>query len=106
MLLPRSLILALSLLAAPALARAGDYIIGSPIFPGLTLHFENDTPFPIRALDVSSKNISIQSTTLNGQPFEKAWIEHTAIKQGGVLELSIGAAPSSWGVPSIPSRPA
>ena len=36
---------------------------------------------------------------LNGKPYEKAWISHEDIMQGGVLELTMGNVPEkSFGV--------
>ena len=45
------------------------------------------------------ENKYIQSVKLNGKPYEKAWISHEDIMQGGVLELTMGNVPEkSFGV--------
>ncbi|KAK7746243.1 hypothetical protein SLS53_002201 [Cytospora paraplurivora] len=45
----------------------------------------------------SYRNIYIQNATLNGQPYAKNWITHSFYRDGGVLELILGARESSWG---------
>lgn len=46
----------------------------------------------------SYKNIYVQSATLDGQPYTKNWIGHSFYRDGGVLELTLGANESTWGV--------
>lgn len=46
----------------------------------------------------SYRNIYVQSATLDGQPYTKNWISHSFYRNGGVLELTLGANESSWGV--------
>ncbi|KAI7779069.1 alphasubfamily [Diaporthe eres] len=46
----------------------------------------------------SYQNIYVQSATLDGQPYTKNWITHSFYRDGGVLELTLGANESSWGV--------
>ncbi|MFP4157517.1 MAG: glycoside hydrolase domain-containing protein [Opitutales bacterium] len=72
------------------------WVIGSPIFPEVTLHLAEGGRFVIRANRVSAENFYIQSATLNGAPYRRAWIEHGAIRDGGVLEFEMGPEPSSW----------
>ncbi|ROV93934.1 hypothetical protein VSDG_06259 [Cytospora chrysosperma] len=45
----------------------------------------------------SYENIYIQSAKLNGQSYSKNWITHSFYRDGGVLELTLGANESSWG---------
>ncbi|KAG8168406.1 hypothetical protein KVR01_001155 [Diaporthe batatas] len=46
----------------------------------------------------SYQNIYVQSAKLNGQSYTKNWISHSFYRDGGVLELTLGANESSWGV--------
>jgi len=73
------------------------WVIGSPIFPEVTLHLTGGRRFVIRAHQVSPENFYIQSARLNGEPYDRAWILHSAIQDGGVLEFEMGSEPSSWG---------
>ena len=45
------------------------YAIGSPLFPTVRLNLENGKTFLIRVVNVSDRNLYIQSATLNGQVY-------------------------------------
>jgi putative alpha-1,2-mannosidase len=49
------------------------------------------------------KNIFIQSVTLNGKVWNKPWLKHTEVINGGELQLIMGSVPNKeWG--SLPSQ--
>lgn len=74
------------------------YNIGSPVFKKLTLRLPNSVQFTVLAEDASAENIYIQSAKLNGKPLERAWLKHSEIVEGGILEFKMGAKPNrSWG---------
>jgi putative alpha-1,2-mannosidase len=82
------------------------YVIGSPLFPEVTLQLAGDKTFVIRANDTSLTNKYIQSATLNGEPFEKSWIEYKTIREGGTLEFEMGPAPNfNWAADSAAAPP-
>jgi len=79
------------------------YLINSPYFKQTVIHQENGKDFTIKAKNLSEKNKYIQSATLNGKPFENAFIEHQDIVKGGVLEFEMVATPSkNWGTKQVP----
>lgn len=83
-----------------------DYIIGSPIFDEATIHLGNGKDFVIVAENNSTKNIYIQSATLNGRPLNKPWFSHSDIANGGKLIFKMGAKPNkNWGVASDAAPP-
>ncbi|WP_299431864.1 GH92 family glycosyl hydrolase [uncultured Maribacter sp.] len=83
----------------PALA---EYEIGSPIFEKTTINLPKDKTFSIIAEGVSSKNIYIQSATLNGAIFNETSISHKKILDGGTLHFIMGAVPNkSWGITKL-----
>lgn len=43
------------------------------------------------------RNKYVQSATLDGEPYTKNWIGHSFYRDGGVLELTLGADESDWG---------
>jgi putative alpha-1,2-mannosidase len=43
---------------------------------------------------VTSENIYIQSATLNGEPYERSWITHDDIVEGGILIFKMGPDPN------------
>ena len=85
----------------------GIYIIGSPLFDEVT--FQLDTQyykggtFTVRARNNSPKNAYIQSATLNGKPLDRAWLRHSEVVSGGVLEVVMGSTPNeAWGATQLP----
>ena len=74
------------------------YAIGSPLFPEVRFQFENGKTFVVKARNVSEQNVYIQSATLNGQRYDKSYLDHGEVMAGGELVLSMGPQPNrSWG---------
>lgn len=74
------------------------YVIGSPLFPKVTIHLENGKQFVLTAPDTSQKNRYVQSTTLNGKKTARSWLKHADILKGGELVFGMGAHPNlKWG---------
>jgi predicted alpha-1,2-mannosidase len=69
------------------------YVIGSPSFPESVITLDNGKEFIIQAHGYSKENIYIQSATLNGQPYDKSYILHKDIMNGGVLSFVMGNTP-------------
>ena len=81
------------------------YVIGSPSFESTTIQLENGKRFVIKAHQVSNKNIYIQSAKLNGKPFDKSYLTHQQIMDGGVLEFIMGDVPNKSWASSVRSCP-
>ncbi len=74
------------------------YVIGSPIFPKVTINLENGNQFIIKAPDSSQKNRYVLSTTLNGVKTTRSWLKHANLLKGGELFFEMGSNPSyAWG---------
>jgi len=78
------------------------YVIGSPVLDQATIKLNSNTgkghTFTVVAKGNSSKNIYIQSATLNGKPLSRSWITHDEIVAGGKLVLVMGSEPNrTWG---------
>ena len=77
--------------------------ITSPMFESVTISLDKEYAqggkFVVRALDNSPENVYIQSAKLNGEPYNKCYINFSDIAAGGELELQMGAEPNpEWGV--------
>lgn len=72
------------------------YLIGSPLFRRIDIALPGDKRFTILAKGVSAENKYIQRATLNGEPYDKSWIRHADIVQGGELVFAMGPSPSEW----------
>jgi predicted alpha-1,2-mannosidase len=78
------------------------FVIGTPLFPEATIKFGTfygQKEFTIKAKNISSENIYIQSALLNGKPFNKSWISHKEIISGGTLTFNMGNNPNKdWAI--------
>ena len=70
--------------------------ITSPVFDEIS--FERgavEAPFTIRAHNQSPENVYIQRMELNGQPYNRTWIDYQDIKAGGTLDIYLGPEPQT-----------
>lgn len=75
-----------------------EYVIGSPLFKKATLQLENGNIFEISSKNNSEKNVYIQSTTLNGKPYNNTFLNFDDLQKGGTLEFNMGSKPNiNWG---------
>lgn len=83
------------------------YLISAPFFEELSVvHGVTGKTATIRALgfDPTYANVSIQSVTVNGQPWTKNWISHELFTEGWTMEITLGAEESAWGT-KLEDRP-
>lgn len=78
----------------PVTPGSATYVIGTPWFPEMTIHLENGKQFTIRAKGVHKNNFYIQSAQWNGQTYDKSFISHEMIMDGGLLDLEMGNNPN------------
>jgi len=75
-----------------------EYIIGSPLFDKVTLVMGSGKKLEVIARKNSTRNMYIQSATLNGKPWTKPWFSQADIRDGAVLVLEMGPNPNAaWG---------
>jgi predicted alpha-1,2-mannosidase len=72
----------------------GIYDIGSPMFDTAIIQLENAKKFSIIAHNLTDDNIYVQSLKLNGNIYNKTYIHHSDIMNGGTLEFTMGAKPN------------
>ena len=82
----------------------GGYVLGKPMINGAILNVGNKR-FEIVVKNMSPENIYIQSVTLNGEEYNKLYIRHQDILDGGILEFYMGASPSPTFGTSVGSVP-
>ncbi len=79
------------------------YTIGSPMFNNASIHLENGNVFTIKTNKKESDQIYIHSASLNGISYNKSYINHSTIMQGGELVFSMGNQPNlNWGIKDLP----
>ncbi|MDR0836273.1 MAG: GH92 family glycosyl hydrolase [Tannerella sp.] len=67
----------------------GRYFFGSPIMDKAVVNTGNGKTFTIIAKNNSAENKYIQSVTLNGEPYDKLYIDYKDIVSGGTLEFEM-----------------
>jgi len=74
------------------------YQITAPVFDEVTIHPDRKIypgkTFTIKAVNLSAKNIYIQSAKLNGKELNRSWISHDEITNGGELVFQMGSSPN------------
>lgn len=71
------------------------YLTGS-LFKKVTLELANNKQIIIESENASPTNLYVQSCTVNGNIWDKAWISHDSIKNGAIIKFVMGAIPSTW----------
>jgi len=71
-------------------------MIGSPMFPQISLTLANGKTFRVEAEKNAAKNVYIQSATLNGKDLIIPVVSWEQIQAGGVLHFVMGPNPSKW----------
>jgi predicted alpha-1,2-mannosidase len=80
----------------PELPGADVLVLGSPLFPKVTLHLAYGDAI-IKASGAENGSY-VQSLTLNGKPWNKPWLRFSEISHGGKLTYKLGANPNiNWG---------
>ena len=82
------------------------YLISSPQFGEVTLHMGEGKRFVIQAQNAGKANRYVQAARLNGQPLNARLAPASEIKDGGLLELEMGAVRKRVGERLSPARAA
>ncbi len=75
------------------------YAIGTPMFKKISVKLENGKIFTIKAENISKKNFYIKSAKLNGKDYNKSYITHNDIINGGEIIFEMdNKASEKWGI--------
>jgi putative alpha-1,2-mannosidase len=80
----------------PVNPASGEYMIGSPMYKSMRLRLGNGKVLHIEAENNSSKNVYIQSATLDNKPLDLPVITWEQIQSGAELHFLMGPQPSHW----------
>ena len=64
---------------------AGEYVLGAPQVPGVTLSLPDGKTLAVRAENWSDGNVHVKSVTFRGKKVEGHSIRHSDLVQGGEL---------------------
>lgn len=73
---------------------SGEYVIGAPQLPQISLDLPNGKTFKVVAQNISTENKYVQRIYLNGDILERKYITHEEITQGGTLLFEMTDKPS------------
>jgi predicted alpha-1,2-mannosidase len=79
----------------PVCPATDQYVLGTPLFKKITLRLANGKQFVINAPANSAENKYIQSAQLNGQTWDRNWLNHFDLQKGGTFNLVMGAKPNT-----------
>jgi len=71
--------------------------IGSPLFTRATVHLPNGRKLVIDAPGNSRDNIHVAGVMVNGQPWNRTFIPHRLLAEGGRIEFRMSPRRSDWG---------
>lgn len=78
----------------PVCPGTDQYVLGTPLFKQVTIQFDNGKKLIISAPGNSNENKYVQTLTVNGKPWDKNWLNHFDLQQGGLLQFKMGATPN------------
>ena len=70
------------------------YVLGAPYFKKMTVHLENKKILTIEAPQLNPANIYVREIRWNGKLWDKAYITHQELAQGGKLEFHMSSRPA------------
>lgn len=77
----------------PVNPASGEFVLGAPQVPRVTLKVNSSTVFVVTAKNLSEKNKYVKSVTLNGRPVIGATISYRDITAGGELVFEMTSEP-------------
>ncbi len=82
----------------PVCPSVPEYAISGPHFKKATISLNNGKKLVIKASGVSDSDIYISNIKLNGETYNKTYLNHFDISKGGVLEFEMNSNPDKeWG---------
>lgn len=78
----------------PVCPGTDEYVFGAPLFNKITLQLESGNEFVIKAPDNSKENFYVGKIQLNGKTYNKNFIKHAILQNGGELTFSMQNTPN------------
>jgi predicted alpha-1,2-mannosidase len=81
------------------------YVISSPLFDEIVIHFPREKDFVISSKNNSEQNIYLESVELNGKPHLYSYFTHNELLNGGSLNIVMGNKPNKLWANAVENRP-
>ncbi|KAI1129498.1 glycoside hydrolase family 92 protein [Nemania abortiva] len=83
------------------------FLVASPWFADLTIQLGGGKKLVITAQNLGEESYYVQSLTVNGQAWDKAWVTWDDIfANGGTMDFALGPEPADWATGAPPPSPA
>ena len=89
----------------PVCPGSGEFVLGAPYLPEMTLTLEGGKTFTVLAPNVSSRNRYVRSVKLNGRRLTRRYLTREDIASGGTLEFEMSSRPRRKSAPSRADLP-
>ena len=77
----------------PVCPGTDQYVLGAPLFKKMTLTLENGKQIVINAPENSAENRYVRGIMVNGKVYDKNWLSHIALMEGGVIDFAMSPTP-------------
>lgn len=86
------------------------YLLSSPWFSDINMTVNGNKTLRITADGLGKDSYYVQSVKINGEPWDKNWIQHDEPSQrlmveGGTIEFQLGTKPVVWESGDVPPSP-
>ncbi len=78
----------------PVAPAAGEYVLGAPLFQKVTLQLENGNTLTINAPENGRETRYVQGLRLNGEAYDKNYLDHATLLEGATLDFDMGPEPN------------
>ncbi len=78
----------------PVCPGSGQYVLGTPYLDRVTLHLEDGRRLVINAHDNSRENRYIGAMTVNGKAYDRNYLEHDMLMEGGEISFQMQSQPN------------
>ena len=78
----------------PVCPGSDQYVLGAPYLPYVKLSLPNGNVLEIKAPKVSARNRYVKKVRWNGQTYDKLYVCHEDLMQGGILEFDMSSSPN------------
>jgi predicted alpha-1,2-mannosidase len=83
---------------------SGEYQLCSPLFDSTTITLPGKRTLKIKCHKTTPGALYIYKASWNGRPYDRNFIRHSLLQQGGVLDIWLQDKPSAWGA-AVVNRP-
>ncbi len=78
----------------PVTPATDQYVLGAPLFKKATIHLPNGKQIVINAPQNSATHKYVHELKVNGQSYDKNWLNHQALMKGAVLDFTMSETPN------------